>query len=535
MDVHDQLPGPAHAPAPARPVLLRREPRDDPAPVQPPNQAQHRDRGRKQPEHRRPQKPRSVWIHTELTEERRRGLGHYYTLLNIDMREVAEQGLSHDQLMFRNYTRITPEVFLELLDRVGPHITKQDTNYRTALEAGLKLVITLRFLASGDSYHSLKYNFRVAHNTISNFVPEVCRAIYTEMFEDAFKRQMQADDWRAVAKKFQDRWNMPHCMGAMDGKHFRMKNPAKAGSKYRNYKGFFSVNMLALADAEYKFLWAELGGSGCMSDSQMFLLCDLREAFEEGNVERPAPCPLTDDPEDTTDIPFFMVSDDAFALKDYCLKPFSRHSMSPRERIFNYRLSRSRRVVENAFGLLANRFRLFLKPCELQPDNLRDCITAAMTLHNMLIMRRPPPPQAVDQEDRERNVIPGSWRQMVMWEQPANEHRPPRATNAGMKLRNDLADYFGTPRGMVPWQWRMANLKPPTELPEFYPQPGPADPQPAPANPQPADADTQLDPGNRPPIGLRLAAANIGPAAANPQPAAANLQPPAADSLAVCT
>lgn len=94
---------------------------------------------------------------------------------------------------------------MELLDRIGPHITKRDIDYRPALEAALKLAVTLRFLGSGDSYHSLKYNFRVAHNTISNFVPKVCKAIYAEMVEDTFKRQIHVDDWRAVGKVLRTR------------------------------------------------------------------------------------------------------------------------------------------------------------------------------------------------------------------------------------------------------------------------------------------------------------------------------------------
>ena len=70
-----------------------------------------------------------------------------------------------------------PAMFQELLLRVGPRIERQHTWYRQVLEPGLKLAITLHLLAIGDSYKSLMYSFKVAHNTICLLVPEVHAAI----------------------------------------------------------------------------------------------------------------------------------------------------------------------------------------------------------------------------------------------------------------------------------------------------------------------------------------------------------------------
>ena len=63
---------------------------------------------------------------------------------------------TEDQRGFKNFMRMPPEMFDELLDRVGPRITKQQTWLRKPLEPGLKLALTLRHLASRSSYHAVR-------------------------------------------------------------------------------------------------------------------------------------------------------------------------------------------------------------------------------------------------------------------------------------------------------------------------------------------------------------------------------------------
>ena len=205
-------------------------------------------------------KRRSVWVRPYLI--RRRTHGYYGNL----MKELAAE----DPVLYRNFTRLDEELFNEIAERIRPHIEKTRTFMREALDVGLRVAITLRFLATGDSYKSLGYAFRVAHNTISKIVPETCWAIVAEFGEEYMRLPDSTEGWKKVARGFQERWNFPNTIGAMDGKHIRIKNPDFAGTHYYNYKKFFSMVLLAVVDSDYKFMYIDVGAIGSESDAGVF-------------------------------------------------------------------------------------------------------------------------------------------------------------------------------------------------------------------------------------------------------------------------
>ena len=160
------------------------------------------------------------------------------------------------------------------------------------------------------------------------------------------------EGWKAIAGGFADRWQFHHVIGALDGKHIAIQAPNNMGSLYYNYKGFHSIVLLALVDADYKFMYVDVGTNGSSSDAGIFQTTDLRQALEEEAAGLPQPEPL---PGGTTPVPYFIVGDEAFPMKEWLHKPYPHRGLNQQQRAFNYRLSRARRVVENAFGILANR------------------------------------------------------------------------------------------------------------------------------------------------------------------------------------
>ena len=345
-----------------------------------------------------------------------------------------------------------PEMFHELLDRLVPRLTKTDTFCRKALSPGLKLSITLRYLASGDSYHSLMYGFRVPHNTISLMIKDVCEAIIEEYADEVIEAPTTEQEWRRTTDKFSRRWQFHHCLGALDGKHIAIQCPRKAGSEFYNYKGFHSIILMALVDGDYKFSWVDVGSNGSAGDAQVFNKSELKECIEEDTVGVPAPEPL---PHDDRDMPFFIVGDDVFAMRTWLMKPFSKYDLTLAERVFNYRLSRARRIVENAFGILAHRFRCLLTTLRQRPRTVASIVLACICLHNLMRMRYPAQQNAdVDQEDQHHNVVPGAWRGndplLGMLGQRGN-----RQTVAAKNQRQYLSAYYMSDVGAVPWQLDM--------------------------------------------------------------------------------
>lgn len=318
------------------------------------------------------------------------------------------------------------------------------------MDPGLKLAVTLRYLATGSSYRDLAFAFRVPHNTISKFVPEVCAAIFEEYQDELWSTPETPDQWRPVAEAFRDRWNFPHACGAIDGKHVSIVKPSKSGSLYYNYKGFFSIVMLAVVDADYKFLWCDVGAPGSSSDAGVFNRSPLEPALRDGTIGFPLPEPL---PNDDRDMPYFLLGDDAFPLRPYMMKPYSHRFQNDAERIYSYRLSRARRVVENAFGILAHRYRCLLTTIQLKPRNAVRVVKACMTLHNLLRTRYPHAHNAeLDTEDDQHRLVPGAWREDAVLQDVEVEGRGPRMTKAGKEQRAYFKHYFLSEAGRVPWQ-----------------------------------------------------------------------------------
>ena len=249
---------------------------------------------------------------------------------------------------------------------------------RDPVSPGVKLAITLTHFATGDSYTTLQYAFRVDSSTTEKFVPEVCDAITRPYRDQVMQCPMLPEDWLLV--KF------PHALGALDGRHIPIRCPQWGGSFFRNCKSFHSIVLLALVNGDFKFPSVDMGAAGLTSDAQIFKHTDLRRKIEDSNIGFP-------DSESLgiggLKVNFFILGDDSFPLKLWLMRPCSSCSMDLKDTVFKFWIRRGRIVVVNAFGMLTSHYRMFQSLLQQEPQVVSRVVIACLVLHNLLRIRYP--------------------------------------------------------------------------------------------------------------------------------------------------
>ena len=157
-----------------------------------------------------------------------------------------------------------------------------------------------------------------------------------------------------MAKQYQALWNFPRCMGAIDGKLVVLQCPRNSASEYFNYTNAFSIVLFALVDANYNFMFVNVGCQGRISDSCVFANTELYKKLETKTLCLPQPVPLN---WREKSVPYFFTGDEAFPLSENLMKVYpGQHPEGSKEQIFNYRTCRAQRVVENVFCLMSSVF-----------------------------------------------------------------------------------------------------------------------------------------------------------------------------------
>lgn len=260
------------------------------------------------------------------------------------------------------------------------------------------------------------------------------------------------DEWLQIAKDFETKCNFVNCVGAVDGKHVSITPPPGSGSYYYNYKGTHSLVLMAIVNANYEFIMCDFGINGRISDGGVLEYTNFYKRLKNGKLSLPAPKkPINSE----KSLPFVFVADEAFTLRTDFLKPFGRKDLNNEKKIFNYRLSRARCKVENAFGILSNRFRIFHTAISVNLKAIDSIVMAACVLHNYLRRRYATvyaPDSTLYRENTDTGTIEwGLAPTNLLALQPTHNLK---VNNDAKQVRELYMHYFNN-EGAVAWQQKM--------------------------------------------------------------------------------
>ena len=303
------------------------------------------------------------------------------------------------------------------------------------------------FLLSGDSYLGLAVCYRLGKSTVHKIISQTCKAIWIKM-QPEFMPKPTERDWQRIEEGFRKRWHFPNCIGALDGKHVSIRSAPNSGSLFFNYKGYFFLVLLALDDANYRFIYVDIGEYGSNADSNVFQYSNFGKKYMNERLNIPGLKHLPNYQQEGP-LPHVIVADEAFPLLHTLMRPYPRNRESTipcDECIFNYRLSRARMVVEGAFGILAQRWRVFDRRLPLSTDNADKVIQAAVCLHNYLT------------EDKDLSKIVSELNpegcqygdgSVVLWIPRLSGYQ---SWEDAMGVRDIFKGYFNSPQGTLSWQ-----------------------------------------------------------------------------------
>ncbi|XP_067000348.1 uncharacterized protein [Anabrus simplex] len=374
---------------------------------------------------------RKVWVHNIY--EKRETYGEFHHLF---------PDLLKDRSKFFHYFRMSQEKFYELLNLVKPCVERENTTFRRAVPCEERLAVCLRFLATGNSFRTLAFSYRLGETSVRRIVYDVCDAVWTKLVP-IFMPQPDKEIWERNELEFRERWNFPNCVGAMDGKHVVFDKPANSGSLFYNYKKSFSIVLLALVDANYKFVMVDVGALGKNSDGGIFSNSIFGRKLQQNKLDFPPDKIL---PGTNELMPHVIVADEAFPLQRNLMRPYpgDESKRNTEKRIYNYRHSRARNTCEDSFGILSKKFRIYQRKMQVSPEHMTKFVLATCVLHNFL-----------------REDHPNLLAELIEEATPAlQDLRGTGGTYTGsaLRIRDRFKDYFSSHAGSVEWQERMINV-----------------------------------------------------------------------------
>ena len=334
-----------------------------------------------------------------------------------------------DKDWLRNF-RMKKATFDFICNELEPYLYREGTVMRKPIPVPKRIAVALWRFATGSYYNTIAHLFGISECSVCTICEEVAGLIVENLMPRFIRFPVGADLDKVVAD-FEERWGFPQCAGAIDGSHIPIKAPREYHADYYNRKGWYSVILQGLVDSKYRFTEINVGWPGKVHDSRVFSNSSMYEKGMSGRLFSAHNSKYIHG----VKVPVVIIADAAYPLLSWVMKPFPDNGKLSVEKLqFNYRLSRARMVVENAFGRLKGRWRCLLKQNEADHSKINDVVAACCTLHNIC--------EAFDDafnNELMANVNESADSSVFDQEYTANEN-----VDNGQAIRNALVRYFQT-------------------------------------------------------------------------------------------
>ncbi|XP_071948245.1 uncharacterized protein [Antedon mediterranea] len=241
--------------------------------------------------------------------------------------------------------------------------------------------MTIWRLATCCDLRTIGNLFGVHRSTVCRAVYQVCQTIVDVMYHD-YIVWPTGERLQETIQGFSQEHGFPQCGGAIDGSHIPIKAPHISTADYYNRKGWYSMILQAVVDHKLRFIDVNVGWPGKVHDARVFRNSSIYERGQRGQLfPREASVEM-----EGIDIPVFIIGDPAYPLLPWLMKGFPEGAnFNRQQRTFNYRLSRARMVVEQAFGQLKGRWRILMRRNDTHVSKVPLMVSSCCVLHNFCI------------------------------------------------------------------------------------------------------------------------------------------------------
>ncbi|CAI5456490.1 unnamed protein product [Caenorhabditis angaria] len=295
------------------------------------------------------------YLSNQLVEVNQKNFAHF--------RETLDAFIKMDKLEI--FLFLDVETFDKISKMLRPVVCSKFDN-------DLRLAVILIFLTKGVSQNAIALWSGISQPSISR--------ILRQGFDDICEKFGETIKWptaEQIAYQQDLTKNKIPSFGQIDGKLWYVNRPPGTGTLNMSYKSRFAFNSLFVVDNEARIIYIQLSKNGCHSDGQMFNAGPISKLLEK---KQNFPPPIKHHEHFICDS--FLLGDGGFALTPQLLVPFRQTELNPEKDMFNKHLSNQRVLVENLFGRITQKFRLFNRPLDLDMTQNQLAVIAASVIYN---------------------------------------------------------------------------------------------------------------------------------------------------------